>query len=187
MSLYLTAIMPPLELAEQIREIKEELSERFRTYAALKPPVHITLYRPVNIKEDFENHLMKVLKPIGYSHAPFKVDLLNYDCFTIQTLFISVVKNSLLGDLQKEISSVFHKNKIDPKEHTGNTTFHPHITVAYRDIPPEAFPVIWDEYKNKKFKRSFLVDHFSLLKHNGKQWQIFKEFPLQKIENPGLF
>jgi 2'-5' RNA ligase len=187
MSLYLTAIMPPAELAEQILEIKNELSDRFQIYAALKPPVHITLYRPLNIENDFESHLIKVLKPIGYNHAPFKVDLLNFDCFIIQTLFISVVKSSLLGDLQKEISSVFHKNKIDPKEHKGNTTFHPHITVAYRDIPPEVFPIIWDEYKNKKFRRSFLVDHFSLLKHDGKQWQIFREFPLQRIENPGLF
>jgi 2'-5' RNA ligase len=187
MSLYLTAIMPRAELAEQIRDIKEELSERFKIYAALKPPVHITLYRPVNIKDDFESHLIKLLKPIGYNHAPFNVDLLNFDCFTIQTLFIAVVKNSSLSDLQKEISSVFHKNKIDPKEHTGNTTFHPHITVAYRDIPPKDFPMIWEEYKNKKFKRSFLADHFSLLKHDGKQWQLFKEFPLQKIENPGLF
>lgn len=187
MSLYLTAILPPPELSEQIDDIRKELSERYKIYAALKPPVHITLYRPINIKDDFENTLIKLLKPVCYSHTPFTQDLLNFESFNIQTLFISAVKNPLLGSLQKDIASVFNKNKIDPKEVKGNTTFHPHITIAYRDIPPDVFPKIWQELKNRKFKRSFLIDRFTLLKHNGKQWQVFKEFALQKPQSLELF
>ena len=98
--------MPPEELAEQIREIKEELSERFQIYDALKPPVHITLYRPVNVENDFESHLIKVLKPIGYNHAPFKVDLLNFDCFTIQTL-LSLLLRALCWVICKKRSRQF--------------------------------------------------------------------------------
>ncbi|MBC8051929.1 MAG: 2'-5' RNA ligase family protein [Sphingobacteriaceae bacterium] len=187
MNLYLTAIIPPPELSEQIDDIRKELSERYKIYAALKPPIHITLYRPVNVDESFENTLLKLLKPVGFKHSPFKQDLLNFDSFNIQTLFIAGVKNPLLSTLQKDVAAVFNKNKIDPKEVKGNTTFHPHVTIAYRDIPPDVFPKIWNELKNRKFKRTFVIDHFTLLKHDGKKWQIFKEFPLQKPEILQLF
>ncbi|MEJ6979410.1 2'-5' RNA ligase family protein [Pedobacter sp. P351] len=187
MSLYLTAIIPPQDLAEEIDEIRKELSDQYKVYAALKPPVHITLYKPLSIKEDIEERLIKLLKPVCFEHEPFKIDLLNFDSFNIQTLYIAAVKNPLLSALQKDLSAVYTKNKIDSKEIKSHSAFHPHITIAYRDIPPGVFPVIWNEYKNKKFKRSFLADHFSLLKHDGKRWQLFKEFPFQKVQNPGLF
>lgn len=187
MGLYLTAILPPAELSEQIDDIRKELSERYKIYAALKPPVHITLYRPLNIEQSFESALISLLKPVGFNHYPFTQELLNFNCFNIQTLFVSVVKNPLLSALQKDVAAVFNKNKIDPKEVKGNTSFHPHITIAYRDISPEIFPQIWDEIKNRKFKRSFRVDHFSLLKHDGRKWQGFKEFALSKPETLELF
>ena len=187
MSLYLTAILPTPHLSEEIDDIRKELSERYQIFAALKPPVHITLYRPVSISQEFESHLIKLLQPVGYEHCPFTLNLLNFGSFNIQTIFISAEKNSLLSDLQKDVSAVFNKNKIDPKEVKGNTTFHPHITVAYRDIPPEKFPLIWDELKNRKFKRSFIVDRFTLLKHDGKKWQPLKEFKLQKSDDLLLF
>ncbi|MFD2164377.1 2'-5' RNA ligase family protein [Paradesertivirga mongoliensis] len=187
MALYLTAILPPAELSEQIDDIRKELSERYNIYAALKPPVHITLYRPLNIEQSNESTLIKLLRPVGFNHRPFTQELLNFDCFNIQTLFITVVKNPLLSALQKDVAAVFNKNKIDPKEVKGNTSFHPHVTIAYRDIPPEIFPEIWDELKNRKFKRSFPVDHYSLLKHDGKKWQVFKDFALSKPKTLKLF
>jgi 2'-5' RNA ligase len=187
MSLYLTAILPPPHLSEEIDDIRIELSERYQIFAALKPPVHITLYRPVSVSQGFEPQLIKLLQPVGYEHRPFQLDLSNFGSFNIQTIFVSAVKNLFLSDLQKDISAVYNKNKIDPKEVKGNTAFHPHLTVAYRDIPPEKFPLIWSEMKNRKYKRSFLVDHFTLLKHDGKHWQRLKEFVLQKPEDLQLF
>ena len=187
MSLYLTAILPPPALSEQIDDIRRELSERYKIYAALKPPVHITLYRPVNVDESFEETMIKLLKPVGFKHGPFAQELLHFDSFNIQTIYINAVKNRHLSALQKDIASVFNKNKIDSAEFKGNTTFQPHITVGYRDIPPNVFPDIWNELKNRKFKRSFQTEHFTLLKHNGKKWEVFKEFPLQKIQALELF
>jgi len=187
MSLYLTAILPPAILAEEIDEIRREISEKYKVYAALKPPVHITLFRPLNHKESREDHLLSILKPISTRHRPFRQELLNFDSFNIQTLFLNAVKNPLLQNLQKDVAAAFTKNKIDPKEVRGSTRFHPHITVAYRDIPPEIFPVLWEEFKSRRFKRSFTVDHFSLLKHNGQKWCMLKEFPLQMPEILTLF
>lgn len=187
MGLYLTAILPPPELSEQIDEIRMELSQQFNIYAALKPPVHITLYRTVTMEASREELLIGFLKSVSFKHSPYTQELLNFGSFNIQTVFINAIKTKLLSALQKDIAAVFNKNKIDPKEVIGNTTFHPHVTVGYRDIPPEVFPDLWNEIKNRKFKRSFAVNQFSLLKHDGKKWQIFEEFVLQKPQLLELF
>lgn len=187
MSLYLTAILPPPELSQQIDDIRKELSEQFKIYAALKPPAHITLYRPLNLDDKLDAHFVKLLRRVGESHEPFNQDLLNFGAFNIQTAFISAEKGKAITALQKEISAVIRKNKIDFKEIKGNTTFHPHVTVAYRDVPPNVFPALWNELKNRKFKRSFCVDRFYLLKHDGQKWQRFQEFPLKKLQMLELF
>ncbi|TQM51538.1 2'-5' RNA ligase [Arcticibacter tournemirensis] len=187
MSLYLTAILPPAPLAEEIDEIRKEISEKYRVYKALRPPVHVTLFRPVNIDDDIEKYLIQWLKPVCHLHNPFEQQLENYDSFNNHTVYIRVPKSALLQALQKDISAVFNKNKIDPPEMKGNTSFNPHVTVAYRDVSPEVFAGIWEEYKNKKFRRSFTIDKFTLLKHDGHRWNILKEFPLQKPEILQLF
>jgi len=50
------------------------------------------------------------------------------------------------------------------------------ITLATRDLNLELFTKIWPQFKNKNFKSKFLVNSIFLLKHNGKYWDIFKEF-----------
>ncbi|RYD68897.1 MAG: 2'-5' RNA ligase family protein, partial [Sphingobacteriales bacterium] len=145
MSLYLTAILPPQELSEEIDEIRKELSEKYQVFAALKPPVHITLYRPLDIESKQESHLIKLLKPVGHLHKPFTQELENFDSFNNKTLFVHCVKQPLLNSLQKDISAVMYKNNIDVPDVKSNNRFHPHITIAYRDVKPETFIPLWDE------------------------------------------
>ncbi len=178
-SIYLLAILPPEELSAQIDLIRQECSEKFKVYMALKPPVHITLFRTFNMDESLEKHVHKLLKPVIYSHHPFEQELENFDCFNVHAVYIRALKNPAIAAMQKQISHIMNKSKIDPRESkTGNTLFTPHVTIAYRDIPPKIFPALWDEYKNRKFKRSFMVEKFTLLKHDYTKWNILEEFKL---------
>ncbi|TZF84632.1 2'-5' RNA ligase family protein [Pedobacter sp. BS3] len=177
-SLFLIALLPPEQLSEQIDGIRKECSEKYNVYAALKPPVHLTLYRTIHIEQHLEKHLEKVLMQATH-RDPFTVTLENFDSFNNQTLFINCIKSPPLAALQKSISAIISRNRFDPREvKGGNTLFKPHITIAYRDVSPEIFPVMWDEYKSRKFKREFPVHAFTLLKHNGKQWQPVKHYNL---------
>ncbi|PWG81412.1 2'-5' RNA ligase family protein [Pararcticibacter amylolyticus] len=187
MSLYLTAILPPPSLAEEIDEIRKEISERFKVYKALKPPVHITLFHPVSIQDELEKYLVKWLKPVTLLHDKFEISLQNYDSFNNQTVYIDVVKNEFLGALQKDIASVYNKNRIEKKEVKSNNRFKPHLTVAYRDLSPETFSNLWPEFKDRKFKRKFTADRFTLLKHDTQRWNILEEFRLNKPETYSLF
>jgi 2'-5' RNA ligase len=187
MTLYLTAILPPALLAEEIDDIRKEISEKYKIYAALKPPVHITLYRPLRIPSAQEKNLIQLLKPVSFMHNPFEQKLQNFDSFNNKTLFIHCVKQPMLNNLQKDVSAVYHKNKLDPEENKSSSAFHPHITIAFRDVSREIFIPLWAEFKNRKLKRSFTIDRFTLLRHDGKQWQPLEDFLLQKPEELRLF
>jgi 2'-5' RNA ligase len=185
-SLYLIAVLPPAHLSEQIDDIRKECAERYDVKAALKPPVHITLFRPFFLDTERENWLIKLLLP-ATGQPPFHQEIENFDSFNMHVVFLCAIKNASITALQRCISSVINRNKIDPKEVKGNTLFRPHITIAYRDIPPEVFPVMWEEYKNRKFKRNFMVESFSLLKHDGKRWNLLCEFRLKPTDILTLF
>lgn len=179
-SLYLLALLPPEDLTSQIDEIRVSCSEKFGVMKALKPPVHITLYRPFRIEEDFENNIIGLIQSAASGMQPFRQDLENFEAFDTHAIVIRALNNPDILKLNSCISSVFRKHGIDLHP-SDNHPFRPHLTIAYRDIKPEVFPVIWDEYKDMKFKRSFIADHFSLLKHDGKQWNIIKNFPLSTV------
>jgi 2'-5' RNA ligase len=187
MSLYLTALVPPPFLAEEIDDIRKEISSKYGVFAALKPPVHITLFRPANIESSLETFLIKALRPVQHLHTPFIQKLENFDSFNNKTLFVACLKNPQLSLLQKNISAIYHKHNIDRKENSTSKGFHPHITVAYRDVMPKVFSDMWSDFKNRKFKRNFPVDRFVLFKHDGQKWNVLEEFPLSQSVAPTLF
>jgi 2'-5' RNA ligase len=188
-SLYLIAVLPNDDLSRQIHEIRVQCAEKFGVQKALKPPVHITLYRPFKIEGTFENKLIRLLQSAASGLHPFRQDIENFEAFDTHAVVIRALKNPEIMKLQRAVGSVFRKNEID-KQPPGskNFPFRPHLTIAYRDILPEVFPMIWHEYKDARFKRNFTVDHFSLLKHDGKQWNKINDFKLSlNVIQPELF
>lgn len=185
--LYLLAILPPAQLSEQIDNIRKECAAKFGVKAALKPPVHITLYRLFKLENSFEKQFIRLFKALGHTLQPFEQQLENFDSFNTHTVYIRAVKNPEIMQLNRSVSAVFSKYKIDPQETKSNLSFTPHITIAYRDISPEVFPEIWQEYKDRKFKREFLIDRITLLKHDTKRWNKMEEFRLQCVHQPTLF
>ncbi|HEX6914039.1 MAG TPA: 2'-5' RNA ligase family protein, partial [Chitinophagaceae bacterium] len=80
--------------------------------------------------------------------------------------------NEHLRQMQRDIvnsfRSFFPSISLTDKE----LEFHPHITVAYRDLDYRIFREAWEEYREKNFDADFEVDNFSLLQHDQKQWNI---------------
>jgi 2'-5' RNA ligase len=48
--------------------------------------------------------------------------------------------------------------------------FHPHITIAFRDLKKAIFNEAWDYYSNRLFQEEFTAESVTLLKHNGQFW-----------------
>ena len=50
--------------------------------------------------------------------------------------------------------------------------FHPHITIANRDMKPAHFEKAWEHFSNKKFSETFDMNSISLLKLGQAKWNV---------------
>jgi 2'-5' RNA ligase len=172
---YFIAIIPPDPLFSKIELIKKQVSESYNNKSALRAPAHITLHLPFEWVEEKENILLEKLQRFKFGDG-LSIQLKNYSCFEPKVLFIDVLPNAelnaLQGELVQHIKQELHIfNQADDKR-----AYHPHITIAFRDLKKALFYKAWEEYKNKDFKADFLTNSFFLLKHNGKEWHRLQEF-----------
>jgi 2'-5' RNA ligase len=61
-------------------------------------------------------------------------------------------------------------------EKSATRQFHPHITIAHRDLSKEQFPLVWSYINEISVEELFLANNYSILKHNGQKWTILKSF-----------
>lgn len=174
-SLYLIAILPPPAVAQRIDDIRKECSERYQVFKALKPPVHITLYKPLWISDDREALLIESMRSVGMINKNFDLQVENFSRFDKRVLYLKALANPEVVSLQHQIAATFLEQGFD-KDAKTDQHYHPHFTLAYRDITPEKFDTMWKEYQDRQFREHFTVDHFSILKHDGKKWQVLEDF-----------
>jgi 2'-5' RNA ligase len=172
---YFIALIPPEPLFSEIETIKKTISENYNTKASLRSPAHITLHMPFEWKEDNESELIRKLRELEFKDA-FPVHLKNFSCFPPKTLFIDVVSDEMLTTLQKQIVQHLKVRLNIFNEAENERPFHPHITVAFRDLRKDSFYKAWEEYRKKEFSGTFAALGFYLLKHDGKRWNKLHEF-----------
>jgi len=173
--LYFISIVPPGEIRTKIKSLKEEMRDQFNAKHALKAPAHITLQMPFRREEKFESQLIPELKSFAAEQIPFEINLNGFDCFEPRVIFVKITNHKpvqiLYGNLRE---SLIDKLSFDPDKLKHE--IHPHMTIATRDLKEDAFYKAWDEFKNRPFEDSFKTNSITLLKHNGKDWDIYKEF-----------
>lgn len=174
--LYFIAIIPPEPVYSKALQLKHYFKEYYNSRAALNSPPHITLHMPFKWKENKEEVLIESLERFVAPRKSFEVKLKNFSGFEPRVIFIDVDKNEILDSLQKQLKR-FCKMKLnlfnaDYKE----LAFHPHVTLAFRDLKKPEFYMAWEEFKEKKFEATFQVNTVTLLKHDGEVWKEFKTY-----------
>ena len=173
-SLYFIAILPPPDLQNEVTEMKKYMSVNFSSKASLSSPPHLTLYPPFREKEEKELIIQKSLRDFSQDQKPFEVKLNGFGCFKPKTIFIkpeeNIFLNTLHSNLLKHLKSTI--NLFDPQ---NDKSYHPHMTIATRDLQKSFFMKSWEEFRVKEFIRTFEVNSIVLLKHNGKLWNISLE------------
>jgi len=178
--LYFIAVVPPSPVREEAWAVKEELSEKYRTKAALKSPPHITLHMPFRMKEEKEENLITSLTQAVYPAESFDLELKGFGAFPPGVIYLEVPASTPLTGLfhmiRKSMQRFLHSANADWK----NRGFTPHLTVAFRDLKKSDFREAWKEYRNRSFEACWEVDAVMLLKHTGKHWEEYREIPLVK-------
>lgn len=172
---YFIAIVPPEPLLTEIRTIKQNIFKVYHTKGALRSPAHITLHMPFNWEEDKEEKLVDTLQAFKFSSA-FEIVLNNFSCFEPRVLFIDVKANEQLFRLQKELVQQV-KSRLNLFNQSDDLRgFHPHVTVAFRDLKKAQFYKMWEEYQHKNVEAMFSCRSICLLKHIDEQWEVYREF-----------
>ena len=134
---------------------------------------------PFRWNEQKEDELSSQLYDFSRNNQPVTIKLNNFSSFPPRVIFINVILNQELENLQKNLKRfckrVLNLFNADYKE----LAFHPHLTVAFRDLKKTNYFLAWGEYENKSFQAEFIADKFALLKHNGRVWKVHQEFQLQ--------
>ena len=177
--LYFIALLPPTPLLEEIDVLKHHFKEAYGSKAALNSPPHLTLHMPFQWKEEKETKLIDALSSFSKGQHRFKIHLENFGCFEPRVIFITVRANPGLDLLQKNLHQ-FSKQKLNLfNARYKDLPFHPHVTLAFRDLKKQKFFSAWEEFKVKKFSHEFVPDKITLLKHDGQRWQTHCECPMR--------
>jgi len=176
LQLYFIAIIPPSPIREEIQGIKEYVRDRYKSKAALKSPPHITLHMPFQWKEVKEERLISTLGDFVTSKVSFRLSLENFSCFAPKVIYIDVLNSESLSALQRDLQKYCKTNLNLFNAQYRDLPFHPHLTIAFRDLKKDEFVTAWEEFEERKYSASFTVDKITLLKQIQNKWEIYRDF-----------
>ncbi|HTH57287.1 MAG TPA: 2'-5' RNA ligase family protein [Cyclobacteriaceae bacterium] len=167
---YFIAIIPPPPIFEHALSLKNYFKEKYHAKASLNSPPHITVQAPFLWNEKKESELSESLGRFGRRKKSFEVSLMGFGSFAPRVIFISVGSEKGITEFQKELEKFCNEELHLTAGIKKENKFHPHLTVAFRDLKKQEFDLAWQEFKDKEFSATFMADGFDLLKHDGKSW-----------------
>lgn len=175
MDQYFLALLPPENIRQQVRKIKEEIRDTYQSKKALRLPAHITLQAPFKLEEERVPHVLKVLEEFADTESPFNIILSGFGAFPPRVIFLEVANPGPVKHLQKALHEVMLQI-VPGEDELKDRKFHPHITVATRDLQQKQFQTAWEEFRRRDFSASFTAHSMTMFRHNGKSWDILREF-----------
>jgi len=176
MNLYFIAVLPPREIREEIERMKFEMQALYGAGHALKSPAHITLQMPFRYAVENESELVGALQTLADREAGFIVQLKDFDCFSPRVIFVKITDHAPIVRLRNRLQSIL-RDEVGLKGTNLDHNFHPHLTIATRDLSPEIFPKAWEDYSGRSYSAEFEVSAIAILKHNGRHWDVYRELP----------
>ena len=171
MNMYFIAIVAPEEINQQVLKWKNFFKERYECSVALRSSAHITIIPPFWMNEELENDLINSIHEFSIAKNKFEITLKDFAAFKPKVIFVDVAKNEVLNGLYQSFADfIFSQNKFPIKK--DDRPFHPHVTLATRDLYKKAFQEAWEIFWTKKYEALWIVSGISLLRHNKKNWDI---------------
>lgn len=171
MKMYFIALVAPEEINAAVLRLKHWFRDQFGCTVALKSPAHITLIPPFWMKPELEEDMANSLVSFCQAREPFEIMLSNFSAFRPRVIYVDVLKNERLENFYTHFSECFFsENKYQLKK--DDRPFHPHVTLATRDLYKKAFYKAWEIFSARKFEAQWMADSISLLRHNKKNWDV---------------
>ena len=171
MTMYFIALVAPEKINVRVLNWKNFFKEHYGCTVALKSPAHVTLIPPFWMNEELEADLIDSINEFSASKNKFEIIVKDFAAFRPRVIYVAVVKNEILDKLYESLTDFIHtENKYPVKK--DDRPFHPHVTLATRDLYKKAFYEALEIFSTKKYEASWLVIGISLLRHNKKNWDV---------------
>ena len=169
--LYFLAVVLPEALNTEIKGFKNHMLQEWGCKVALKSPAHITILPPYWMDTGLEDSLLQDVASLCAPFAPFPLNLQNFSAFKPRTIFVAVQPSEQLYRLKMAADDFFTRHT-QYKAKPDNRSFHPHVTIATRDLHKKSFAEAWQLYESRHYERSVTATGLSVLRHNQKEWDI---------------
>lgn len=177
--LYFIALVFPEAISFKIQEIKNVFSERFGTKHGMSTMPHITIVPPLRMSESEVRGSKEFLSDSVKEFSPFDIHLDGFSHFKEKVIFVRVLQNEIIELIHQEVASYFSK-----AFGIGTQKFHPHITIANRDLKPDSFQEYFEFISNIKVDDKFTCNSISLLVHKSGKWEVDSTFLLEQTISP---
>lgn len=180
--LYFVAIVPPSPIYEEAIEQKVYFKTKYNSKASLNSPPHITMHMPFRWVEKNEDELVSHLTSFAQENSAITIKLNGFSSFPPRVIFINVEISPEINRLQKNLERYFKRKLNLFNANYKELPFHPHLTLAFRDLKKPNYQKAWEEFVSKNYQATFLANKLALLKHSGSVWEVFQEFELSESE-----
>ena len=170
-NMYFIALVASKEINEDVLKWKHWMKEQFGCVVALRSPAHITLIPPFWMEDALENKLQNEMNIFSQQQIPFEIHLKHFAAFKPRVIYVEVAPNKILDLLREDLCQFLINTKLFSFK-TDESPWHPHITIAARDLHKKAFHEAWQIFKEKNYEASWITPGISLLRHNQKNWDV---------------
>lgn len=174
---YFLALVPEGDLQEKATSLKEMLKEQFNIKYALKSPAHITLKMPFSYNEAKEEYLVERLKEFLKDYQSLELTVGGVRTFGDRVVYLNVDANEDLYQLQKNLKN-FSKRELNLNDELSDRNFHPHMTVAFKDLKKSYLPNIIKILEGQPIMEKFISTDLFLLKRVEGRWKIQKKIKI---------
>jgi 2'-5' RNA ligase len=174
--LYFIAVIAPININQRVLEWKNFMLRRFNCKVALRSPAHITIIPPFHMPDSLEQPLIDAMGAIASQSSEFYVHLQDFGAFAPRVIYVHVQPDEPLHLLKNNTEDQLLRTtqfpiKPDPRP------FHPHITIANRDLRKGDFPAAWAHFSNRQYQASFEAQALSLLRLTDSGWEVIADAP----------
>jgi 2'-5' RNA ligase len=175
--LHFIAIVAPEEINHQVLQWKNYMRDRFQCKVALKSPAHITLISPFQLPDHLQAEMQTILPAFAAQQHGFPIQLKNFAAFKPRVIYVDVLPNAPLNELRAALETTLLQTNCFPVK-KEERPFHPHVTIANRDLRKEDFSQAWQHFQQINYEASFMANAIALLRHNGQVWEVAQSFSL---------
>jgi 2'-5' RNA ligase len=177
-NMYFIALVLPTKINDEILKWKMFMRDHFNCLVALRSPAHITLVPPFWMNDSLENKLEDAISQFSQQQVPFEINLERFAAFTPRVIYVDVLSTPQLQTLHDQLHECLIAGNLFPIKKEVRS-FHPHVTIATRDLHKKAFYKAWEIFQKETYKATCRIKEISLLKHNQKNWDVLftSQFP----------